>query len=107
MKAAKVAGIEVSLLAESVSIYTSTQISDCEVLNNTDTDVSQNKSSNIEEVLNKSNITTINQLAHDTVNNINNFPRENIEGTNKKRGTDFKRSQLDSKACVGDTYYLL
>ena len=74
LKAAKVAGIKFSLLTESVSIDTSNQTKDCEVLNNTYTEVSQNKSSNTEEVLNNSNITTVNQPAQDLVNNINNFP---------------------------------
>ena len=75
LKAAKVAGIEFSLLTESVSTDTSTQTSDCEVLNNTYTEVSQNKSSNIKEVLNNSNITTINQSTQDLVHNTNNFNR--------------------------------
>ena len=65
--------------------------------------MSQNKSGNTEDVLNNSNI-TIKQLAQDLVNNINNFPRENKSGTPEKQGTDFRRSQLDSKACVGDIY---
>ena len=104
LKEVKVAGTEFSLLTESVSIDTTTQTSDCEALNNTDTEVSQNKSSNSEEVLNNSNITVINWLAQDLVNIINNFPGENIEATPEKLGTDFRRSQSDSKACIGDTY---
>ena len=103
MKVAKVAGVEFSLIIKSVSIDTLTQTSDCEALNNTDTEVSQNKSSNTEEVLNNSNITIITQPAQDLVNNINNFPRENIEDTTEKQETDFRR-QLDSIACVGSTY---
>ena len=104
MKAAKGAGIEFSLFTESVSIDTSTQTSDCKALNGADTKVSPNKLSNTEEVLNNSNITTINQPAHDLVNNIINFPRENIEGTPEKEGlTDFRGSQVVSKVYVGDT----
>ena len=78
MKVAKVAGIEFSLLTNSVLTNTSTQTSDCEALNYTDIEVSQNKSGNTEEVLNKSNIPIIKQPAQDLVNNINNFP-ENIK----------------------------
>ena len=92
MKEAKVAGTEFSLLTESVSIDTTSQTGDCEALNNTDTEVSQNKSSNSEEVLNSSNITVINRLAQDQVNIINNFPGGNIEATPEKLGTDFRRS---------------
>ena len=104
LRAAKVAGIEFSLLTESVSIDASIQASDCDALNNTDIAVSQSKSSSTEEVLKNSNVTTKNQPAQDVVNNINNFPGENKEGTPEKKGTDFRRSQLDSKAYVGDTY---
>ena len=103
MKAAKVARIEFSLLTDSVLINTSTQKSDREALNYTDTDASQNKSGNTKEVLNNWNITTIEQPAQDLVNNINNYSRENKEDTPEKQGTDFRRSQLGSKACVGDT----
>ena len=103
LKAAKVARIEFSLLTDSVLINTSTQKSDREALNYTDTDASQNKSGNTKEVLNNWNITTIEQPAQDLVNNINNYSRENKEDTPEKQGTDFRRSQLGSKACVGDT----
>ena len=68
-----------SLLTDSVSVETSTQTSGSEALNKTDTELSQNKSGNTEEVLNSS-ITTIKQPAQDLVNNINNFPRKNKEG---------------------------
>ena len=104
LKVAEVAGIVFSLLTDSVSIETLTETSDCEALNNTDTRLSQNKSGNTKEELNNSNITTINQPAQDLANNINNFPRENKEGTPEKQGIDFRSSQSDSKACVGDTY---
>ena len=84
-----VAGIKLPLLTESVSIDISTQTSDCEALNNADTAVFQNKSTNTEEVLNNSNITTISQPAEDLVYNINKFTRKNINGTPQKQGTDF------------------
>ena len=84
-----VAGIKLPLLTESVSIDISTQTSDCEALNNADTAVFQNKSTNTEEVLNNSNITTINQPAEDLVYNINKFTRKNINSTPQKQGTDF------------------
>ena len=73
LKCSLKAGIEFSLLKESVSRDTSTQTNDCEILNNTYTEVSQNKSSNTEEVLNKSNITAINQPTQDLFHNNNNF----------------------------------
>ena len=74
MKAAKVAGNEFSLLTNSALTNASAQTSDCEALNYTDIEVSQNKSGNTEEVLNNPNIPTIKQPAQDLLNNINNSP---------------------------------
>lgn len=103
LKCSLKAGIEFSLFKESVSRDTSTQTNDCEILNNTYTEVSQNKSSNTEEVLNKSNITAINQPTQDLFHNNNNFLWENVVGTPEKWRPGFRRSQLDSKDWVSDT----
>ena len=73
------------MLIDWVSIGTSIQTSDCEALNNTDTEVSQNKSGNTKEVLKNLNITTIKQPAQDLVNDINNCPSNNKEGTPEKQ----------------------